>query len=73
MLPGITPIYWWEGKVEEGTEAALIVKTRESLVDRVIDFVIQRHSYTCPCVVALPIVQGNPAFLACIGPPTRPP
>ena len=73
VLPGITPIYWWEGKVEEGAEAALIVKTRESLVDRVIDFVIQRHSYTCPCVVALPIVKGNPAFLDWIGAETRAP
>lgn len=71
VLPGITPIYWWEGKVEEGAEAVLILKTRDSLVERVIDFVTRHHSYACPCVVALPIVKGNPAFLDWIGAETR--
>lgn len=63
VLPGITPIYWWEGKIEEGSEAALIAKTRDDLVGRVIDFVKARHTYDCPCIVALPIAAGNPAFL----------
>ncbi|MFQ6017412.1 MAG: divalent-cation tolerance protein CutA [Kiloniellaceae bacterium] len=63
VLPGITPIYWWGGAVQEGAEVALIAKTRDSLVGRVIDFVKERHSYDCPCVVALPIAKGNPAFL----------
>ncbi|MFQ5774369.1 MAG: divalent-cation tolerance protein CutA [Kiloniellaceae bacterium] len=63
VLPGITPIYWWEGEVQEGGEVALIAKTRADLVERVIAFVKARHSYDCPCVVALPIAAGNPAFL----------
>ena len=63
VLPGITPIYWWEGKVEEGSEVALIAKTRSELVDRVVELVKARHSYDCPCVVAIPITAGNPAFL----------
>ena len=63
VLPGITPIYWWEGKVEEGSEVALIAKTRADLVERLTEFVKERHSYDCPCVVALPIAAGNPAFL----------
>lgn len=63
VLPGMTPIFWWEGEVQEGEEAVLIAKTRDDLVDRVIDFVKARHSYDCPCVVALPIAKGNPAFL----------
>ena len=63
VLPGITPIYWWEGKVEEGREVALIAKTRADLVERLTAFVKERHSYDCPCVVALPIAAGNPAFL----------
>jgi periplasmic divalent cation tolerance protein len=66
VLPGITPIYWWEGKVEEGAEVALIAKTRADLVPRIVEFVTRRHSYDCPCVVALPITGGNPAFLAWI-------
>ncbi len=63
VLPGTVPIFWWEGEVQEGSEAALIVKTRDPLVDKVIEFVKERHSYECPCVVALTIEKGNPAFL----------
>ncbi len=63
VLPGIVPIFRWEGEVQEGSEAALIAKTRTDLVERVIELVKERHSYDCPCVVALPIEAGNPAFL----------
>lgn len=63
VLPGIVPIYRWEGEVHEGEEAVLIAKTRTELVERAIAFIEARHSYECPCVVALPIVAGNPAFL----------
>lgn len=71
VLPGITPIYWWDGKVEEGAEVALIAKTRSELVERVVELVKARHSYDCPCVVAIPIAAGNPAFLDWISAETR--
>ena len=63
---GITSFYWWEGAVEEGAEALLFAKTRAELVDRVIDFVKARHPYDCPAIVAMPIVAGNPDYLAWI-------
>lgn len=44
----------------------LIAKTRAELVERVIARVKALHSYTVPCVVSLPIEQGNPDFLAWI-------
>ena len=60
-------IYWWEGKLQEEEEAALIVKTTEALLERLVERVKQAHSYACPCVVALPIEGGNPEFLDWIG------
>jgi len=63
LLGRIGSIYWWEGKLQEDQEAALIVKTTEALVHRVIERVKLAHSYSCPCVVALPINGGNPEFL----------
>ncbi|MBF0093714.1 MAG: divalent-cation tolerance protein CutA [Alphaproteobacteria bacterium] len=63
VLGAITSVYWWEGKLDQGNEVALIVKTKTSLVDRVVALVGEKHSYDCPCVVALPIENGNPAFL----------
>ncbi len=63
LLGRIGSIYWWEGKLQEEEEASLIVKTTEALVERVVERVKQVHSYSCPCVVALPIVGGNTDFL----------
>lgn len=63
VLAGMTSVYWWEGKVEQGDEAVLVAKTRTDLVEAVTAKIRELHSYTCPCVVALPIAGGNPAFL----------
>lgn len=67
LLGPIASIYWWEGKLQHEEEAALIVKTTEALVERLVERVKQAHSYTCPCIVALPIVGGNQEFLDWIG------
>ncbi len=63
IIDGATSLYRWEGRIEQEKEAVMIAKTREDLVEKVIDRVRELHSYDCPCIVALPIVDGNPAFL----------
>lgn len=63
VLGPMTSIYRWEGVVQEGEEAVLIAKTTASLVDALTAKVRELHSYDCPCVVALPVDGGNPAFL----------
>lgn len=67
IIPGIESIYHWQGDIVEDREIVLLVKTRADLVDAVIDKVKEMHSYTCPCVVALPILAGNPAYLEWLG------
>ncbi|MGE5546527.1 MAG: divalent-cation tolerance protein CutA [Solirubrobacterales bacterium] len=71
ILPGITSVYWWEGRLNEDREVALLLKTRADLVDGLIARARELHSYTCPCVVALPITAGNPAFLEWVKAETR--
>ena len=66
VLGAIRSFYWWEGEVREDGEVALIVKTRDTLVEKLTARVKQLHSYSVPCVVALPINDGNPDFLAWI-------
>ncbi len=63
VLPGLTSIYHWQGRIESGSEAALILKTRAELVEALVARVKALHSYTVPCVVALPIGGGNPDYL----------
>ena len=72
VLPGMTSLYRWQGRVAEDAEVVLIVKTRAALVAAVVERVGALHSYDCPCVVALPVEGGNPAFLDWIGEETRP-
>ena len=55
--------YRWEGSIQTDEEVVLIAKTRSDLVDSLTGHVREIHSYDCPCVVALPIRGGNPAFL----------
>ena len=59
-------IYVWDGKLQDDHEAVMIAKTVEDKVPSVIEAVRQLHSYTCPCVLALPVGDGNPDFLAWI-------
>lgn len=73
VYSAISSIYWWEGEVQEDTEAVLIAKTRKELVPALSNKVRDLHSYDCPCVVALPLVDGNPDFLDWIETETRMP
>jgi len=71
VLPGVTSVFWWQDEVQEGAETSLILKTRSDLVERLTARVKEIHSYECPCVVALPIADGNPDFLRWIAEETR--
>jgi periplasmic divalent cation tolerance protein len=68
---GMQSAYWWEGRLEENSEAVLILKTRSSMVDRVVERVKRQHSYTCPCVVSWHIESGNPDYLQWLEDNTR--
>jgi periplasmic divalent cation tolerance protein len=63
VIPGMRSLYWWDGRVQDDKEAVLIVKTRAELVAALTERVKALHSYAVPCVVALPIEAGNPAYL----------
>lgn len=71
IINNMESFYWWEGKVQNGQEVVLIVKTKEDLVPELIAKVKSLHSYECPCVVSLPIVDGNKEFLDWINDETK--
>ncbi len=73
VLPGARSIYRWQGKVKEAEECVLVAKTRAGLMDRLVGRVRALHSYTCPAIVALPILAGNPDYLAWIAAETKEP
>ncbi len=72
VLGRTTSIFRWEGKVQREHEVALILKTRTDLVADATARVKSLHSYSVPCVVAVPITGGNRDFLDWIERETAP-
>jgi periplasmic divalent cation tolerance protein len=59
----VRSIYRWEGAVEEATEARVALHTRADLVGPIIERTRQEHAYDVPCVIVLPVLDGNPDYL----------
>jgi periplasmic divalent cation tolerance protein len=72
VLPTMTSVYHWKGKLQTDEECVLILKTRRSLADKLSQLVVALHPYECPCVIFLPIRGGNPAYLAWLRAETEP-
>ena len=66
ILPGMVSYYWWEGAVERGEEAVMIIKTRAALADAVRVAVKEIHSYAMPAVLVIPIETVDPDYQAWI-------
>ena len=64
ILPGMISLYRWEGQVERGEDAVMIVKTRASLVDAVSDAVKELHTYETPAILVLPLESVEKTYLA---------
>jgi periplasmic divalent cation tolerance protein len=66
ILPGMISHYWWQGALERGEEAVMIVKTRASLAEKVRAAVKAEHSYTTPSILVLPVEGGDADYLGWI-------
>jgi periplasmic divalent cation tolerance protein len=71
IIDNIHSWYQWEGKIQEDDEAILIAKTKESLMPEFIEKVKSMHSYECPCIVSLPLLDGNQDYLAWVQKETK--
>ena len=66
ILGDVESVYHWQGRVEQAQERQLIVKTRRTRVDRLRRRVGELHPYDTPELVVLPVVDGDPRYLAWI-------
>ena len=66
ILGDVESVYHWQGRVEQARERQLIVKTRRARVDRLRRRVGELHPYDTPELVVLPVVDGDPRYLAWI-------
>lgn len=67
LLPPVRSFYWWNGALQDDAEHVLVLKSREDRVEALTARIRELHSYEVPCVVALPIEAGNPAYLSWLG------
>jgi len=63
VVTGVRSIYRWEGKVQDEAEALLILKTRAELFEPLRARVAALHPYSCPEILALPVVAGHAPYL----------
>lgn len=63
IVGDIKSLFWWKSKVDIAKEALLIIKTKKTLINKLIKEVKSLHSYEVPEIIALPIVAGNKKYL----------
>ena len=71
VLPSVRSVYAWEGEICNEGELLCLLKTRRALFPAVRDRVRGLHPYQVPEIIALPLVEGDPAYLAWLRDNTR--
>ena len=71
IVPKVESLYWWKGKVVRGGECLLIIKTKKSLTERLMENIKKIHSYKTPEIIELSITDGNREYLDWITEVTR--
>lgn len=64
--PPSTSVYAWRGKIEHGNEVLLQVKTRRDRYAALQSAIVELHPYELPEVIAVPVTDGLPDYLAWI-------
>jgi len=67
LVSPLRSIYRWEGKIADGREWLLFIKTQADKFSAIASRVKALHSYQVPEVIALPIVAGAEAYLRWLG------
>jgi periplasmic divalent cation tolerance protein len=63
LVPGVSSIYRWQGKVEKAQECLLVIKTTAARFEAVKNRIQSLHTYDTPEIIALPITAGDADYL----------
>lgn len=66
ILPSITSVYEWQGKVETDDELLLIIKSTEENYKLIESEIIALHPYEVPEIIVLEISKGSQKYLSWI-------
>jgi len=63
VLPQITSVYRWQGRVEQAAETLLLIKTTRAAFPRLEAAIKENHPYQTPEIIALPVEAGSNDYL----------
>ena len=64
VVPGVTSVYRWEGELQEEPEVMLFLKTTDAALPDLLRRIPELHGYDVPEILALPVSEGHPPYLA---------
>lgn len=62
ILPKATSIYIWNNKLEESEEYVMMLKTRRTLVEKLMNILKAKHPYKVPEMLVIPVYAVNPPY-----------
>ncbi|MBI3571774.1 MAG: divalent-cation tolerance protein CutA [Gammaproteobacteria bacterium] len=71
ILPIAKSIYLWKGNVESAAEQLLVIKSMARAYRSIQRRILELHPYELPEVIAVPIADGLPDYLAWIRNPDK--
>ncbi|XP_022048179.1 protein CutA homolog [Acanthochromis polyacanthus] len=63
ILSKTSTMYYWKGEIQDASEILMLVKTKTSRIQQVIDYVRSVHPYANPEVLSFPVEDGSLAYM----------
>jgi periplasmic divalent cation tolerance protein len=64
VLGPATSFYRWEGRAEQATEYPVLIKSTSECYPRLEQAIRERHPYSLPEIIALPVEAGLAGYLS---------
>ncbi len=71
LIPRVTSVYRWQGKLARDRETLLVIKSRRIRFPALARRVAALHPYSVPEIIALPVPAGSRAYLEWVAESTR--
>ncbi|EFE97605.1 divalent cation tolerance protein CutA [Serratia odorifera] len=66
LLPGVSSLYYWEGKLEQEYEVQMLFKSDKQHQHALLSHLKQHHPYQTPELLVLPVMTGDKDYLSWI-------
>jgi periplasmic divalent cation tolerance protein len=64
LVPTVRSIYRWQGAISDDAEVLAVIKTTAERYPALAAKIAELHPYQVPEIVALPLADGHPPYLA---------